>query len=190
MLSRLGMIPSPTQPLSMLISLTKQSRRTTEVSHSLHHSPASGASMCSFTELWLKTANVPASTCQTKSQPARTLSCHAVQRIAVGVPQQQLRSLMHAEEGPKSKRVLVPPVEAAAVKPDLTAAKCPSRPDPHERQGYGALRCMQTRQTRSALLYTSLLRSHGRRTKRSCQQSPMSCMTGRATCAVLCCCGA
>lgn len=48
-------------------------------------------------------------------------------------------SLMYAEEGPKSKRRLVAPVEAAAVQPDLTAARSPSRPDPHERQGYGVL---------------------------------------------------
>lgn len=41
-----------------------------------------------------------------------------------------------SEEGPKSKRRLVAPVEAAAVQPDLTAARSPSRPDPHERQGY------------------------------------------------------
>ena len=133
------------------------------MSHSLHCSPASYPSMCSFAELWLKTVLVPASICQTRYKPARILHCHTVQLIAVGVPQQQLMSLTRAEEGPKSKRVLVPPVEAAAVKPDLTAAKCPSRPDPHERQGYGALRCMQSHQSCSALLYTSLLRSHGRR---------------------------
>ena len=99
-------------------------------------------------------------------------------------------SLMHAEEGPKSKRVLVPPVEAAAVKPDLTAAECPSRPDPHERQGYGTLRCMQMHQSFSALLYTSLLRSNGMCVKHICWQSLKSCMTGRGICALLCCCGA
>ena len=143
MLSRLGMIPSPTQPPATLISLTKQSKRAREVRCNLHCSIAS--------KLWHKTALVPASICQTKCKPARTLPCHAVQLIAVGVPQQHLMSLMHAEEGPKSKRVLVPPVEAAAVKPDLTAATCPSRPDPHERQGYGALRWAACRCTKVAL---------------------------------------
>ena len=95
--------------------------------------------------------------------------------------------LMHAEEGPKSKRALVPPVEAAAVKPDLTAAECPSRPDPHERQGYGTLRCMQMHQTCSVLLYTSLLRSHGMCVKHICWQSLKSCMTwqGKMCCTVL-----
>ena len=102
--------------------------------------------------------------------------------------QQHLKSLLYAEEGPQSKRRLVAPVEAAAVKPDLTAAKCPSRPDPHERQGYGALFCMHMHQNCAALLYTSLLRSQSM--KRSCQHSPVSCMTGRAICAVLWGCGA
>ncbi len=99
-------------------------------------------------------------------------------------------SLMYAEGGPKSKRRLVAPVEAAAVQPDLTAAQSPSRPDPHERQGYGVLRCMHMHPTSSALLHTSLLRSHGRRIKHSCQHPPVSCMTGRVMCPVLRCCGA
>lgn len=44
MLSRPGMIPSPTQPPATLISLTK-SKMARVVSYSLHLSPASNASM-------------------------------------------------------------------------------------------------------------------------------------------------
>ncbi len=45
MLSRPGMIPSPTQPPATLISLTKQNKMARVVSYSLHLSPASNASM-------------------------------------------------------------------------------------------------------------------------------------------------